>query len=300
MPDDPRTRHLSLSRPPSLAAAYLRGIVDRRPRNVPEGRIVPVIETSLTGLSADPERVAAFRRVCGLPPGDGLPLTYPHVMAAGMHLRMLLDPAFPVRLAGVVHVWHRVHRHAPVPSDALDFRCSLGDHAVTAIGDEFRLRTEVRRDGRLLWSEDTGFAALAPRRRSAPRPGDAGPAAERGTAEPSGAGDGQARWRVPADTGRRYARVSGDWNPIHLYGLTARLFGFHAPIAHGMWTLARCAGDLGSESLPAVELEARFLKPLLMPAEAALERTTTDTEIRFRLGAASGGTPWLTGRMAPG
>ena len=31
-----------------------------------------------------------------------------------------------------------------------------------------------------------------------------------------------ARWRVPADTGRRYAAVSGDVNPIHLAAPAAR------------------------------------------------------------------------------
>ena len=39
------------------------------------------------------------------------------------------------------------------------------------------------------------------------------------------------RWRLPADQGRRYAAVSGDYNPIHLYGWAARPFGFKQPIA---------------------------------------------------------------------
>ena len=46
------------------------------------------------------------------------------------------------------------------------------------------------------------------------------------------------------DIGRRYGAVSGDRNPIHLYPLTARLFGFRRAIAHGMWTKARCLAAL--------------------------------------------------------
>ena len=38
---------------------------------------------------------------------------------------------------------------------------------------------------------------------------------------------------------RSYARLSGDYNPIHLFTWTARLFGFKQPIIHGMWTKAR-------------------------------------------------------------
>ena len=50
--------------------------------------------------------------------------------------------------------------------------------------------------------------------------------------------------RVPGDIGRRYAAVSGDRNPIHLYPLTARAFGFPRAIAHGMWLKARTLAAL--------------------------------------------------------
>ena len=51
-------------------------------------------------------------------------------------------------------------------------------------------------------------------------------------------------WRLPGDLGRRYAAVSGDHNPIHLYPLTAKAFGFPRQIAHGMWSKARCVAAL--------------------------------------------------------
>ena len=53
------------------------------------------------------------------------------------------------------------------------------------------------------------------------------------------------RWRLAPDLGRRYAAVSGDFNPIHLSPATSRLFGFRRPIIHGMWTHARALAGLG-------------------------------------------------------
>src|SRR3546814_11485007 len=44
-----------------------------------------------------------------------------------------------------------------------------------------------------------------------------------------------------ADTGRRYAKVGKDFNPIHLTPFSARMFGFKRHIAHGLWTAAPCA-----------------------------------------------------------
>jgi len=44
---------------------------------------------------------------------------------------------------------------------------------------------------------------------------------------------------VPASIGLQYARVTGDYNPHHLYPWTARLVGYSNAMAHGMWTLQR-------------------------------------------------------------
>ena len=65
-------------------------------------------------------------------------------------------------------------------------------------------------------------------------------------------------------------RLSGDYNPIHLHGATARLFGFRAPIAHGMWSLGRGLAGLRQFLRPPYEVRARFRRPLLLPAEVCL------------------------------
>lgn len=39
-------------------------------------------------------------------------------------------------------------------------------------------------------------------------------------------------------TGIQFASAVGDNQPQHMYGWTAKLVGFKAPIAHGMWTMA--------------------------------------------------------------
>ena len=64
------------------------------------------------------------------------------------------------------------------------------------------------------------------------------------------------------DVGRRYAKVSGDVNPIHLHPLGARLFGFRGAIAHGMWTKARCLAALQSRVPDALTADVAFQQPL--------------------------------------
>jgi acyl dehydratase len=108
----------------------------------------------------------------------------------------------------------------------------------------------------------------------------------------------RALWQLAATAGRRYSRVSGDLNPIHLTRLSARLFGYRQPIAHGMWLLARIVATLVREAPPPPRvLEASFLRPVLLPAEAVLAAQRTSSGIDFALLSADGAKAYLEGRL---
>lgn len=79
------------------------------------------------------------------------------------------------------------------------------------------------------------------------------------------------RWYADSDIGRRYAKVAGDYNPIHLSALSARLFGFPSAIAHGMWNQAMALAALRTH-LPEAgyRFEVDFHKPVRLPAEVVL------------------------------
>jgi acyl dehydratase len=97
-----------------------------------------------------------------------------------------------------------------------------------------------------------------------------GEVADEAALSPSGLSE-LTRWKAPADIGRRYARVSGDYNPIHLSTLSAKLFGFPQAIAHGLWNKARALAALG-QHLPAanIEIAVEFKKPVRLPGEVTL------------------------------
>jgi acyl dehydratase len=90
------------------------------------------------------------------------------------------------------------------------------------------------------------------------------------------------RWAVPADIGRRYAALSGDRNPIHLYPLTARLFGFRRAIAHGMWVKARTLSVLEGRLPTAFVADVAFKTPVFLPS--AVEQSTVRVEDGWDLG----------------
>jgi hypothetical protein len=109
-------------------------------------------------------------------------------------------------------------------------------------------------------------------------PATAGPEAERGAGDESDPGSWHplAQWRLPAGWGRRYARASGDYNPIHLWGLTARPFGFRRPVLHGFCTESLVAHTLiercwRGDPTALRRLRIRFGEPLTLPAAVCLE-----------------------------
>ena len=117
-----------------------------------------------------------------------------------------------------------------------------------AKGTVFDLLTEVTRRRR---AGVGGDLDVPPPRQAATRSATGRP--RRSRTSPPAASSGGCR----ADLGRRYAAVSGDRNPIHLYPLTAKALGFPRQIAHGMWSKARCVAALENRLPDAVTRRGR-------------------------------------------
>jgi acyl dehydratase len=218
-------------------------------------------------VETDVSHVAEYARVCGFRLRDELPPTYPHVRAFPLHMRLMTDRRFPFRAVGLVHIENRIEVRRPLRvGEPLEIDVRPGEHSREGA---FTLVSEVRADGELAWREESTMlrrGVSSGRRRE-----------EQEEAPPFAF---VAEWRVPGDLGRRYASVSGDRNPIHLHPLTARLFGFPRPIAHGMWTKARCIAAVEALLPDAYEVSVEFRKPLLLPGRATFERAGERFRVR--------------------
>jgi acyl dehydratase len=229
------------------------------------GNALPDTQYLCSGVVARPARVADYNRVCGFRLTDELPGTYPHVLAFGLQLALMTEPDFPFPLLGMVHVANRITQLRPVRLEetfALRVRAqNLRPHQK---GTQFDVVSELVPEGESapVWTDTSTYL------RKGGDWGDSG--ATEGKAESSLAPPSpSALWRVPGDIGRRYAAVSGDRNPIHLHRLAARLFGFRAAIAHGMWTKARCLAAFEGRLPSAYTADVRFKVPISLPATVA-------------------------------
>ena len=276
----------SLSTPPSLAPLYVRAAVTTRLHN---GDALPDSAYALADQEIDPARLAAYQRVCGFRVNDVLPPTYLHVLAFPLSIALMLEPAFPFPLVGLVHVANSITVARPVRSDEpVSLTVRAADLRPHPAGRQVDLLAEASVDGNVVWSGRSTYL-----RREKPTE----PRSEKkpvGGAEPSAA---ISSVLVPENIGRKYATVSGDRNPIHLYALTAKAFGYPKAIAHGMWIKARTLAALEGRLPDSYTVDVAFKTPLLLPSRANIAADRTSSGWALDVRSARSGKPHLSGTI---
>lgn len=209
----------------------------------------------------DGTHLNAFRcLVPGWPHDYLLPPSYPQVVAADLHLRMLGDRRFPFQPMGLVHVSNRIDYLAPLHVDA-DYQLSatLASGGAHRQGVLVQIDTKLHQDTRLLWqSRIVALKRMRGKTLQDPQQSSFATAIDTFPRD---------RYLLPADLGRRYARVAGDLNPIHQRPWLSRPFGFPRPIIHGMWTLAWATQPwLAEHPEQPQTVHAEFRRPIALPS----------------------------------
>ncbi|WP_117667960.1 MaoC/PaaZ C-terminal domain-containing protein [Micromonospora sp. MW-13] len=281
---------VELARLPQAGPLYRRALLGALPgAGRWRGDALPGVELTVAGVAVDRAHLADYDRVCGFRLTDRLPATYPHVMGFPLALRLMTAPEFPMPLVGLVHVANRITVHRPVEAgETLDFRAYAEDLRPHDRGRQVDVVLVGSVGGKEVWR---GVSTYLGRERTA----GGGERRDRGGRPPAPAAT--AHWRVPPRVGTDYARVSGDHNPIHTSRLGARLFGFPRPIAHGMWSKARCLAALESRLPDAYTVDVAFKLPVPLPSTVALTATADGASWTFALHDARAGRPHLAGTV---
>ncbi len=292
------TRTRTLIRPPRMLYLYARAAASLVPGASitpglgPGSGPIPDLALKLAGVHAEPRRLEAYRALCAFPADGQLPVTYPHILAFGLHMRLLTDPRFPYPAVGLVHIENSITRHRQIPDTerlTLSVRCTGAQQHPR--GQKFSLITEATIAGEPVWESTSTML------RREPGPDRASDTPDREPREPAPGGRAST-WSLQRDLGRRYAAVSGDRNPIHTHPLAARAFGFPGPIAHGAWTKARALAALHHELSSDCHVQVSFRRPIVLPATVALTSHRAAGETTFAVRDALRDTNHLDGHLS--
>lgn len=262
---------LDLPAPPALPGLYMRAAV----RHAVTGRTLPN-QGLRCQVEVKPEHLARYRQICGFRNDGRLPATYPHILAFALQLKLLTGQGFPFPLLGLVHLENRIRVIRPLRGlGPFVVSVEVNNLAAHEKGAVFSLITRLQDQLGPLWEGDSRilYRDLTLE----------GPVIERSEEAALQLFEVDS-WQAPANIGRAYARVAGDYNPIHLSAVSARLFGFPHAIAHGLWNKARSLAAL-SQHLPAAgyAMDVRFQKPVLLPATLQLRASEPAAHGQFSL-----------------
>ena len=289
------TENLEFTVKPPMLSVYIKAFTKGKTR-LKAGQTLPALSAVWRKAGETPALIAAYRELCGIPAGDTLPILYPYVMGARMQMTIMASAAFPVSPLGVVHARNNVlQRRAIGETEAFDLHCAVAGQRVVKQGLEFYMSTWAEQDGAILWECLSSYLVRGSRfgEPDGPSPVVAAlPELEQPNCESS--------WDVPENTGRRYAKVTGDYNPIHLRKTLAKLFGFPKHIVHGMWSLARCAAELPvcDPAIP-VRLDAAFKGPVFLGSRVTMKARSENASHRFDLFCGDNPRPVVAGALRP-
>ena len=268
--------HLRVRKLPSGLGSYPRVLFTTRPPILEVGD-PPEFHAEVSGVVLSADAVRRYADVCGF--GDGVPSTFPHVLAMPLHLQIFACSDFPLRPMGLIHVSNVIEKLADLrPGMRLDIRVSACNYQRTDPGLAFDMATEITSDARPVWRETCGFLSRWPE--SAERP------ASRPPRPPKAPKDATvlAEFEVTRRTARDYAWVSKDFNPIHLSDRVARYFGLRGAISHGMWSLARTLSQAPAPIIPdCARIDTQFLTPVQLPARVAIKEWSAEGQRRRAL-----------------
>ncbi len=105
-------------------------------------------------------------------------------------------------------------------------------------------------------------------------------------------------WRLRPDAGLDFAKLTGDFNPVHWVPAYARASGFRNTILHGFSTLARAWEGLNRQAFKGARtirvFDVKFTRPLVLPARVGLYVGSADSNTVY-VGDAPDGPAYMTG-----
>ena len=249
---------------------------------------LPALSAQHQDLLIDGKHLNAFRTLCGFKPGTKLPATYLQTLAMPLVLSIFSNKQFPIRAIGKMHLRNQVSVLENFDlRQPINLTVSVGSSFLSSRGLEWKMDFTALVDNQLVWSGSSTYlynCETGMSRREKPK---------------LIRGDNPQEWLVPNAIGRRYGRISGDCNPIHLSSLTAKLFGFKSAIAHGMWSKTRCIAAL-EDQLPEAgySVDVAFHRPLYIPSGVNFYTRQLETGQHFSLFNDKGEKAYLTGLIS--
>ncbi|MGP9811438.1 acyl dehydratase [Rhodopseudomonas sp. NSM] len=246
------------------------------------------------------QAIGALQRIAGRADAaatDRLLLLAPHVTGFRLTLAMLMHPRWPLPIWRALQLRNRLTRSGEIkvayPSDLIARATAWRVHDK---GIELDIHAQLLQGDDCPWESITTFyyrGRFAPQfsRGAAEGAAFASPVVD-ATLRPV------AHWNVEGDRRLRWARLTGDANPLHLLDAYARRTGFAAASAHPQRIAAQCLGHLAPTQAPMRQLDLWLKGPVYYGRDVTLRQAHAADSDDFALWVDGDERPAMVGRLS--
>lgn len=257
----------SFANPASLYARIATTILKKGKGNLPD------ISIRLEKTTLQPEALKKYNKVCGFDHTLIVPATFIHAYIFPLHTQLLCQPEVPFPLPGLIHFANSIKQHRPLYiGEEFSVVCKFGNLIAHEKGQAFEVESYIEVNGKRIW-EDISIYLYKGKEGIGEVLDWQQPELTENCIKES--------WSLHQNLGIEYAIASGDFNPIHLHPISAKLFGFERHIIHGMWSAGKILSQLEKRMSQSFEFTVSFKVPIYLPASVIFRYEKTDTGFDF-------------------
>lgn len=230
------------------------------------------LEKTFENVALDADNIKQYSAFCGFQNSADFPVTWLYLLAQRAQIAMMRDGKFPLAAPGMVHLTNSLEMlQKPDLSQPVRLASSVTIEGKPS-GSLFpQFRVEVWQASTLVAVCKSGYIAKrGGGEKSANK--STSPKDEGALPPDSSAFKDGGKIVMPSRIGWDYAKVSGDFNPIHISGVMAKAFGLPGKLAHGWYSVSMFASVIERiKNMSVRKIDVQFQKPVLLPNTVALE-----------------------------
>ena len=182
------------------------------------GDSLPAISAEWQNMTIDTRHLAQYNRICGFAEHK-MPATYLWTRAFPLIMRILVSKQFPLPAMGQVHLSNQISVLKTFDiSKKINITAAVAHSKLSSKGLEWTMQLTADVEGLSVWSSQSTFLHRCKT------------GIDRNSKTIENAKGESQQWTLAKDLGRRYAAVSGDYNPIHLGALSAKFLVLNRPL----------------------------------------------------------------------
>lgn len=275
-----------LDKLPGIGKSMLKAIVTA---NKKPGNTLPTIGYAVNAVQADLKQLNRFNSMFDYQTRF-VPSSYWYILLFKLQTQLMLHPEAPFPIMGMVHLNFIIKQYRPVSShESLQAECRFGKLYKHDRGSIVETIMTLKTKDEIVWEQKNHNLYIS-------KNSIGENIAKKKEHEISNPEESQS-WNLTSKNALDFAKLSGDYNPIHLNKLLAKPFGFPKQVLHGWFTLSKALSPIYSDYPDAHEIHGSFKKPLFLPAKVIKRTQGINNKLVFDVIDSKEGYPHLKGHI---